>query len=169
MRRRTLLGLVALAAAPVAAGCTDSSSPEPAPTRPSPTNAPEPDPETTDGPLRADVAAAESTLLALYSATLTAHPSLRGTLTPIAEQHEQHLRAMNDAPGSATAAAPPPSVASDPAAAVAELIAAERAAADARTQACGQARDVELARLLALIAASEASHAQALTVTGESL
>ena len=51
---------------------------------------------------------------------------------------------------------------------LAEIIAAERSAADARTTACGMATSVELARLLALIAASEASHAEALSTPAAS-
>jgi hypothetical protein len=119
--------------------------------------------------LRATTAAAENELIALYEATIAAHASLAASLAPLAEQHREHRAALEPGiepdPGVLPTA---PVISADPGTAVTEIIAAERSAADARTVDCEQARADDLARLLALIAASEASHAEALSATGPS-
>lgn len=164
MRRRTLLrwaglGLVGFAAVPLA-GCTQG--PTPAPTG-SGSSGPTDDssPSAADNALRERVAAEESALLSRYEATMAAHPALAAQLRPLAEQHRDHHRAMLGSDG-ATPTDAPPAIPADPAAAVADLAAAERSAAEARTSACLEAQVTDTARLLALIAASEASHAEAL-------
>lgn len=105
------------------------------------------------------VAAEEALLIAHYDAVLAAIPETQGdvraALTALREQHVAHREALggggepvlDDLPDS-------PSVAS--------LVAAEKAASKARIRACVEAADPELARTLAFIAASEASHVPAL-------
>ena len=160
LRRRSVLGLAAAAAIPLA-GCTTES--EPGPTiSPSPT---EPDPSA-DVALQELVVAQESNLLAQYAATIAAHPALATSLAPLAQQHQDHLDALQPAQPSADGNRTPSNIPTDPTAAIAQLAAAERAAADERTSACEQAIAMDLTRLLALIAASEASHAEALTSLG---
>lgn len=110
-------------------------------------------------PVAAEVAGAEQALIAQYQAFITAFPQLSAELKPILDQHGDHLKALGvTAP--ATAA---PVAASDARTAVAVLADVEREAAKARRASCVAATDPGLARLLALIAASEASHAPALT------
>lgn len=112
-----------------------------------------------DDPVGTEVAGAEQALIAQYQAFITAFPQLSAQLTPILDQHADHLKALGVS-GSSTAA---PVAASDPRTAVAALADVEREAAKARRTSCVAATNLELARLLALIAASEASHAPALT------
>lgn len=154
--RRAVLSLAT--AVPLLAACTAGGDT-------SPTTSPPPSPTPTEGPvddgLLLRVVDAETVLLARYGATIAAHPSLSTSLTVISEQHREHLRALAPTEESPPDAFGP--VPQDPAAAVAELIAAERAAAEERTTACEEAADIDLARLLALIAASEAGHAEALS------
>lgn len=171
--RRTLLGLaVAAVAVPVTAACTSSSDPGPDPDEPTnaPTDGSGDEAEAVDAGLRVGAAEAERQLIARYDATIARHPALGAALTPLVEQHREHRSALDPraAPetGTATESATIPA---DPSTAVAELIAAERVAAEARTGDCEQARSVDLARLLALVAASEASHAEALAAGGAEL
>ena len=110
-------------------------------------------------PIAAEVAGAEQALIAQYQAFITAFPQLKLELTPILDQHADHLKAL----GVTTTSTAAPVAASDPRTAVAVLADAEREAAKARRTSCVAATNPELARLLALIAASEASHAPALT------
>ena len=166
MRRRTLLGLaVAAAVVPVTTACTPSADPGPDPS--TPTGVPTDDAASRDNAVRSSAAAAETELIARYVATIAAHATLASSLAPLADQHREHLAAlgpdaMNDDPGPLVT----PMISPDPVAALAEIIAAERAAADARTTECEQSVSVELTRLLATIAASEASHAEALSTDG---
>ncbi len=153
-RREGLLALALLAPAGLIAACTGSAEPSPGSTSAS---APTMDPA-------AEVAAEESVLIATYDAVLAAATGLDdealALLALIRDQHAQHLEALGGTAG------PPPSTGSSSPltrdAAVTNLIAAEREAARSRIRACVAADDPELARLLAFIGASEASHVPAL-------
>ena len=112
-----------------------------------------------DDPIATEVAAAEQALIAQYQAFIAAFPQLNAELAPILDQHADHLKALG-VTGPSTQA---PVAASDARTAVAVLADAEREAAKSRRTSCVAATNPELARLLALIAASEASHAPALT------
>ncbi len=119
-------------------------------------------PETSAGaadPVSAEVAGAEQSLIAQYQAFITAFPELSADLNPLLEQHADHAKAIGVKANAATA----PVAAADARTAIAVLADAERAAAKARRASCVAATDQELARIVALIAASEASHAPALT------
>ncbi len=144
MSRRALIAAGAgIAGAGVLAACGDSTSASgPA-----------------DDPVAIEVAGAEQALIAQYQAFIAAFPQLNVELTPILDQHADHLKALGITITSTAA----PVAASDPRTAVAVLADAEREAAKSRRTACVAATNPELARLLALIAASEASHAPALT------
>jgi hypothetical protein len=105
------------------------------------------------------VAGAEQSLIAQYQAFITAFPELSADLTPLLEQHADHAKAI----GVKATATSAPVAAADARTAIAVLADAERAAAKSRRASCVAATDPGLARLVALIAASEASHAPALT------
>ena len=109
-----------------------------------------------------DTAASERSLIALYDATLAAYPDLRGELGYLREQHLSHLAALGLAAEPLPAAPRPGS----PSAARTALIRAERTAGRARRDAAVSASDAGQVRLLALIAASEASHASAIKAGG---
>ena len=98
--------------------------------------------------------------MSLYDAAIAAQPSLAAELAPMRQQHVDHAAALGTpspaATSSATSAAP---AFSSTAAARAGLIEAEAAASRDRARACQSAIGAEPARLLALIAASEAGHA----------
>ena len=142
-RRAVLAAGAGIAGAGVLAACGDSTAaPGPA-----------------DDPVATEVAGAEQALIAQYQAFIAAFPQLSVELTPILDQHADHLKALGVTITSTAA----PVAASDPRTAVAVLADAEREAAKARRTSCVAATNPELARLLALIAASEASHAPALT------
>ena len=111
-------------------------------------------PDNSEAALRDAVAADEAGLIAAYDAALAAgdDPLLR----EFRAQHAEHLAALGvSAP--TVMASPAPADASTGA-----LAERERRAADERRRACGAASDPALARLLALIGASEAQHAAAL-------
>lgn len=148
LTRRALIGGSALVGVSlVAAACSSSPSPEPAPTQ-----TPEPD---ADAAVRTEVAAGEAALIALYDAVIAAHPALAPDLTAIREEHAAHAEAMGlPAPSSAS-----PAVGTQ-AQALAALTDAEQQAVAARTAACEAATGADLARITALIAASEAGHAE---------
>ncbi|MFF5334858.1 hypothetical protein [Streptomyces sp. NPDC013181] len=114
----------------------------------------------TEKALRADATRATATLLAGYERVLTAHPSTAAALTPMRDAVRAHLEAVSARKAPATG--PVRSPATGPAAAVRELAAAERTAADAYTALLGEAPG-ELARLLASVAAACAAHAYLLT------
>ena len=118
--------------------------------------APATSPAATDAMPRA--AADEAALVAQYEAALErvadGQTELRAALSQIRDQHRAHL----DALGGATDAPPPATLPSGTAAVLAELIDAERAASKERIDACVDTPDPDLARVLSLIAASEASH-----------
>lgn len=112
-----------------------------------------------DEAIRRDVAAAELALIHRYDAAIdTAPDTLVPLLTRIRDEHVDHLTSMG---GSSTAATPTHSPKP-----VETLKAAERTAARMRRTAAVAAEDGELARLLALIAASEAGHVAALHEVG---
>jgi hypothetical protein len=176
VHRRTLLALLgtSIGAGAGLAGCTSSQEPL-IPT----TGPPQPDPtEDADASLRAVVRADERALIGLYAQAIAAYPQLTDRLRPLVEQHQQHFDALNgddgsfdeespDNPGQSDGTDPSaPLPTNDVVMALATLSNAERAAADQRTESCVFAQSTQLTRLLALIAASEASHAQALTQGG---
>ncbi len=151
-RRAVLVGAALLAVA----ACSSGTEPEP----------PKPDP---DLPIRALAADGVRGLVALYAAVSRAHPNLRAELAPLAAETAAHLSALEPpAAGptasagastspSATASAPVTVPATAPAARTA-LVRAERHEAELRVTQLASA-SAALARLLAAIGASEASHA----------
>ncbi len=148
LTRRALIGGSALiGAALVAAACSPSPSPEP-----SDSATPEPD---ADAQVRADVAAQESAIIALYDAVIAAHPALASDLSAIRDEHAAHAEAMGV---TGPSAAPP--VVGTQAEALAALSDAEKQAIAQRTAACEAASGADLARVTALIAASEAGHVE---------
>ena len=158
-RRQGLLAVAVLGGAGLVAACTSSSEPDvPSPT-PSPT-----------GPVD-ESAAGERSLLTQYDQVIAALPELAAALAPLRAQHADHLAALTGEPATPTATTSPSVTASANASstgpvtaksAVRTLIAAERAAARQRIEACVGATEPGLARTLAFIAASEASHIPAL-------
>lgn len=124
--------------------------------------------------LRASIAA-EQSLVDVYRGVLAAHPALSASLHTFLTQHEDHLSQLRSrlivpphvsaspsaspSPSASASASPPPASAS---AAITALGAAERSAAAAQLQRLGTT-DPSLAQLLASIAASEATHAVALS------
>jgi hypothetical protein len=160
--RRAVLatgGALALAA------CLPADNPRP----------PRPDP---DLRLRRVVAAEVRVLVAAYAAVAAAVPDAGSArlarLRSLAAEHEAHVVALEGPPptaspspspststGTPTPSAAPPQVPSTPAAAVSWLAGLERAAADRRTGQVLRA-GADLGRLLASIAACEATHADLL-------
>ncbi len=175
MHRRTLLGLVgaSIGAGAIVAGCTSDTDSDGQPTQtaqPTPTEDP-------DNPIRASVRAQELALISLYDQAIGLYPQLATQLRTLADQHRQHHDALALADALPDDAADPDATApvgavslpvNDVPGALAALATAERAAADQRTDACVAAQSTTLVRLLALIAASEASHGEALARGGAS-
>lgn len=135
--------------------------------------APTPTPPHPDEAIRARAVAAEQTLSALYVAAAAAHPDLQTELERFADRHLRHVAAIESTvpplpsgsptptPGTKAPAIEtpdPPSIATDPEAAVQQLRDAELAAVEERKIDCLQARDHRLATVLASIAACEAAH-----------
>lgn len=124
--------------------------------------------------LRASIAA-EQSLVDVYRSVLAAHPALSASLDTFLTQHEDHLSQLRSrlivpphvsaspsaspSPSASAPASPPPASAS---AAITALGAAERSAAATQLRRLGTT-DPSLAQLLASIAASEATHAVALS------
>lgn len=153
LARRSFLLLAAGTGAALIAGCGTSDS--------------EGSTGSPDDAVRTAVAEAEAALIAQYQGVITAFPDLGASLVAILEQHRAHLAAV--APGQESAQpatqgpANPTAAPIDSAAAALQILAeAERAASQQRREACGAAADPELARVLAFISASEASHVPAL-------
>ncbi len=151
-RRQGLVALALAAPAGLLAACT-SSSDEPAPAEGS--SAP-------STAVASQTALDEIRLIAVYEAALAAVPTeqaaVRDLLADIRDQHRAHLDAFGESPE-------PPAAPALPAATdriLATLIDVERTAARDRVAACVDAADPQLARLLALVAASEAAHVPAL-------
>jgi len=140
--------------------------------------APRPPPVDPDDALRSAAAERERVLLREYDAVLAARPGLAPRLVPVRDHHAEHLEALRGPAPAASAqpsaqpsvqpsvqpsapAALPPAPADD-AAALARLVAAERAAGGAHAQDCLVASRA-LAPVLASLSASELSHPVALT------
>ena len=155
-RRAVLVGAGLLAVA----ACSSGTEPQP----------PKPDP---DLPIRALAADGVRGLVALYAAVTRAHPNLRAELAPLAAETAAHLSALEPpasgptaSTGASTGASTAPSAtASAPAAVPATaaaartaLVRAERHEAELRVTQLASASPA-LARLLAAIGASEATHA----------
>lgn len=177
--RRTVLLLGATAPLAACALFDTENSVDPAPAPPHP-----------DDLIRDDAVAAEQQLLASYAAVTAAHPELAADLAPFVERHERHVAAllatappaepdataataqpatpaatpaMTESPApEPTEAVTPPPVAGDPADAVRGLRDAETAAVQERLASCLGVHDGGLARILAGIAACEATHGRLL-------
>ena len=102
----------------------------------------------------ADTAASEQSLLDRYDATIAAYGEVAEPLAALRAQHAEHLAALGLA-GPALGAPTVPVTLAD---ALTALRDAEREAAAMRRSSCVATSDAASARLLALIAASEASH-----------
>ncbi len=152
--RRRGLGLVALLApASVLAACSSEPPPDVAAT---PTAAPEPD-------VRQRAALDEVGLIALYDSVLASLPDAderrRAPLRELREQHVAHRDALD--PDAVAASVVEPGDGEPVAPGLTDLADAERQAVKQRIRSCVDATDEQTARLLALIAASEASHVPA--------
>ena len=146
--RRALIGGSALIGASLmAAACSPGPSPEP-----TDTSTPEPD---VDAQVRSNVAAQEAAIIALYDAVMAAHPELASDLAALRDEHAEHAEAL----GSPAPASSAPAIGSR-AEALAAVSEAEKQAIAQRTAACEAASGADLARLTALIAASEAGHVE---------
>lgn len=154
-RRRGLMLLAALAPVSALTACGED---EPSVTASVPV-----EPDTPD--LNATVAEQEAALIALYDSVLDSLPESdarrREILGELRQQHVDHHQAL--VPGQELASTPPSPDGAPVAPGVRDLAAAERSAAKERIAACIDASDPDLARTLAFIAASEASHVPALS------
>lgn len=114
--------------------------------------------ENPDDEARRSTAESERALIAAYEVVIAALPNLAGEIGFIAEQHAQHLAALevDEVPPSS---ASPAVGTGDRRSAVADLRKLENAAAGARLAACDSAGDAALIQILARVGASEASHA----------
>ena len=152
LTRRDLLVITGLTSTAIMTGCSSDDADSTAPT-PSVSDQAPADPRVTAG-------AAEWQLVARYEATIAAHPQLAASLTPFLDHHKAHAAALGvGRPADATI---PGSAPKGRTRALAVLAAAEATARDMRIDECVLSEDPDTARLLAVIAASEASHAQAL-------
>jgi hypothetical protein len=157
-RRAVLVGAAALGATGLAGGLSACS-----PGRTAPPPPPDPDVQ-----LRLRVAAEVRSLLAAYAAVIATHPATGSRLRPFAAETRAHDRALSGPPGAlptpsprtaSSGSSPAPSpVPATQAAAVAWLAGLERAAAVRRRRELLRAGP-DLARLLASVGASEATHA----------
>jgi hypothetical protein len=149
-RRQGLIGLALLGPVGVLTACTQGEDVAAEASTPAPI---------TPG-LVDEVSTDEAALIARYDVAIAAFPDapVTATLSAIRDQHADHLAALGGSAAPASAPSPPASVA----AAITDLIGAERAAAKARVDSCVAAGDPELARLLTMIGASEAAHVPAL-------
>ncbi|MFY1619897.1 hypothetical protein [Micromonospora sp. WMMD736] len=104
-------------------------------------------------------------LAAAYRASAAAHPDLADRLNPIAETHTAHATELARVVGitlpSAPAVDPSATAASEPAGALADLRAREKAAQQSATAACAAAPAARAA-LLGSIVAARATHQEAL-------
>jgi hypothetical protein len=129
---------------------------------------------TSDDLIRDRAIAASRALGSLIRGELAGHPSLAGSLKPLLAEHERHVTVLaagyQDPPTAAAAPTPPrgastatptATATTDPAAAIAGIVAAERATSHGRTAEI-LAASGDLARLLASIAACELVAAQTL-------
>lgn len=123
-----------------------------------------------DEAIRERVIVAERELVALYMAASAAHPELDAELQRFADRHLRHIAAIESTAPPLTAGAPTPTpspgsetptrpeIPADPEAAVQQLRDVETAAVEGRRTDCMEARDHQLATVLASIAACEAAH-----------
>ncbi len=172
-RRALLTAGVSAAATAVLTGCTSKA---PGPRRPSAAEQEAERVARAEAALRLRSVTASRSLLERYDATLAAHPALAPRLTPLRRSVAAHAKALGEGgttvrpatatptaePATATTSPEPAPVTGDPRAALKELAAAERTAADAHTAALLTAPP-EYARLLASVAAAGAAHAYLLT------
>ncbi|OKJ77472.1 hypothetical protein [Streptomyces sp. CB02460] len=156
-RRGALAATGALAAGAVLAGCGSDDDGTDGGTKGSAHGA---SPVRAEKALRTGATRTTATLLAGYEQVLRAHPTTAAALTPLRDAVRAHLEALS--PEKTPALGMARSRATTHAAAVKELAAAERSAADAYTALLLEAPG-ELARLLASVAAACAAHAYLLT------
>lgn len=161
MDRRAFLSLGAVVGVTGLAGCTGRAEPGPPSASPRPSG---------DDALRRAAVDSEAALVALYRDAIAESPGeLGAALTVLRDQHVEHGARLR--PGSALA--PTPEAGSSTGTGASEaprtsrqiltsLLAAERAAVRQRQEACDRAETPDLARVLALVAASEAQHAAVL-------
>lgn len=158
LSRRTALQLVGVSALTLLAGCIGGDDGPDTPGG----QGNDPDP---DLALLATAVTDKQDLLAAYEAAATRHPQLGTGLKPLREDHAAHLAALTsfrpDLPAPEPSASASPTAPSTPTSrdqAVESLATAELAAAGRRIGQCRNARDPELARLLASIGGCEAAH-----------
>lgn len=146
-RREGLLALAAIGPIGLLAACGGDDEPAPAtPTEPPAT-------------ISTAVAEQEQALVARYDATIAAFPDLASPLQAIRDQHSQHAIALDPQSTTSPAKVEVPEGVNR---AIAALVTAETRASRQRIDACVEADDPGLARLLTFIAASESSHVPAL-------
>lgn len=104
----------------------------------------------------------EARLIAQYDSAIALFPQLQAQLGPIRDEHRAHLAALGGAHETGQGAATPSTTSSTSQQAIADLANAEKAASVQRLNDCVAAPDAQVARTLALIAASEAGHVSAL-------
>ncbi|MFY0409123.1 hypothetical protein [Solicola sp. PLA-1-18] len=173
--RRALVRLAVLGSGVVAlAGCGALDRvPRPAPRRRE---------DDADETLVAAALADQQRVLAVAVATRSVHPALAATLDPVVEHHRTHVTVLGGSPDdastpsptastspSATASPNLPTISADPAVALSELGAAERAAGEARGSNSTAAASGDLARVLAAMAAGQAQHVVVLAAAAASL
>ncbi|MCM2411358.1 hypothetical protein [Streptomyces sp. RKAG290] len=155
----TATGAIALGAA--VAGCTSGADDQAGSRKGSPrTAADRASADLTDKSLRTSALHTSGALLAQYEHVLRAYPSTAAGLSPLRDAVRARTKALS--PGTGEHLGLVRSRADGPAAAVRELAASERSAADAHTAALLKAPP-ELARLLASLAAAASAHAYLLT------
>ncbi|MFE5716369.1 hypothetical protein ACFQ7J_36770 [Streptomyces sp. NPDC056501] len=176
--RRALLRAGAAAGAAALVGCTSSGGEE-GPRKPSAAELEAEQVARAEAALRLRSVTAARGLLERYDTTLAAHPALAPRLTPLRRSVAAHTKALGEGgttvrpvttspsasastSASASPAPAPVPAPADPRAALKELAAAERKAADQHTNALLTAPP-EYARLLASVAAAGAAHAYLLT------
>lgn len=142
LTRRTILAGATIAPLGLLAACNAITSPLTDP----------------DDVVKAATAASERDLIAAYNATIGAFGQLAAALTPLRDQHREHLSAVGGVADERAAEF----TAVSAKAALAALTAAELAASNQRVDQCGQANARELIWTLSLIGASEAQHVLAL-------
>jgi hypothetical protein len=150
-----VLGLAAVTMAGLA-GCSSSSSGDKGP---SGGGDKAEDPDTA---VLAEAVADTRDLIARYD---HAPASIRKKIIALRADHQAHLEAL----GATTMVTPSPSATVTPSpgpAALSDLAAAEKTAADRRVDQCKRAKSADLARLLASIGGCEAAHAKALDDLG---
>lgn len=159
-RRTGLLAVALVGPAALLAACTQDDSPAPTDTQPSGGGV------DAAGGEAAGEALDEAALVARYDAVLADPTGIPAAALAVLESiRDQHI-AHRDALGGASPASAPATTTGPWPAPLSGLIDAERAASRSRIGACVDAADAELARLLALVGASEASHVPALKELG---